>query len=470
MIAVQESKAMFAFLNSDQKPLHEIFSDFNSNFPRSIHFKLCCSLAILLEEKRMLKATQRLIAFAILEQTYALQKPSMNPFISFLLNAACDEGAEKMERTFILQLLGSGGANSNREVLKWSTADYIKGFDPSSHVLLQRDQLNNQYCEQLQSEQYNCFFRSATVKNVIADPDVPGGLDANLPELEFSPDGAKPRIGSGDRDGVVTGLLQNFTLEGLDPQWIRPLPPRLPIQDGEASILLRASIFFNLLWLNVDNNHELLWDHGMCADTSRGAAVRDLMAKALKGPLAPAQQEKCPSDLAIVEILVKRLKTRVVLSNEQVLDELASDPKLVYHCGLTPKKLPDLVEHSPVIAVEVLIKIYNCAEKNDYLNVLVHMDMSLHSMEVVNRLTQSIDLPTEFVHTYITNCISSCQNIKDKYMQNRLVRLVCVFLQSLIRNKIINVQDLFIEVQAFCIEFSRIREAAGLFRLLKTLE
>lgn len=50
-------------------------------------------------------------------------------------------------------------------------------------------------------------------------------------------------------------------------------------------------ILFQLMWLNPDNSHELLWDHGMCADTSRGATVRDLIVKALKGPLMPAQQE-----------------------------------------------------------------------------------------------------------------------------------------------------------------------------------
>ena len=38
-------------------------------------------------------------------------------------------------------------------------------------------------------------------------------------------------------------------------------------------------------------NHELLWDYGMCADTSRAVAVRDLISKALKGPLVPVQQE-----------------------------------------------------------------------------------------------------------------------------------------------------------------------------------
>lgn len=50
-------------------------------------------------------------------------------------------------------------------------------------------------------------------------------------------------------------------------------------------------IVFQLVWLNPGDNHELLWDYGMCVDTSRGTAVRDLITKALKGPLAPAQQE-----------------------------------------------------------------------------------------------------------------------------------------------------------------------------------
>jgi len=49
-----------------------------------------------------------------------------------------------------------------------------------------------------------------------------------------------------------------------------------------------------MIWLIPESQHELLWDYGMCADTSRGAAIRELINRALKGALAPAQQ-KVPS-------------------------------------------------------------------------------------------------------------------------------------------------------------------------------
>ncbi|KAL3031013.1 hypothetical protein AAZX31_02G005000 [Glycine max] len=461
----EESQTLYSLLRAEQRPLHEILSQFNSAIPSSRHFTLSSYLLILLQDNKVLSTTERLIAFALLVEAYSSQKPASNPFISFIVNASCNEGSEKVERAFILQLLGLNSSNSGKEFLKQSASDYVKGFDQSLHEFPPLDQLKQQFSDKVHLELYHCLFKDGSVKNVVPDPDVPPSCDADSVEFDLRP-GTKPKHGAGDKDEALVGLLSNLSLEGLSPHWIRPLPPRLPIIDGE------------LVWLNPDDNHELMWDYGMCVDTSRGAAVRDLIAKALKGALAPAQQE-------------------------QVLVEFANDPKLVYHCGLTPRKLPDLVENNPLIAVDVLTKLINSPEIAEYafflyyiicalvhtlpyryyflyfylliygyryFTVLVNMDMSLHSMEVVNRLTTAVELPSQFIHMYITNCIASCVGIKDKYMQNRLVRLVCVFLQSLIRNNIINVKDLFIEVQAFCIEFSRIREAAALFRLLKSLE
>ena len=117
----------------DHRPFDQIVADFASSFPPPRQFSACICLALILDGK-LLKPAQRLVAYAILQQVYSSQEPSSNPFISLLVNAACDEEAERCERAFILQLLGSASSTSSREVLKQSATDYMKMFDPSQHV------------------------------------------------------------------------------------------------------------------------------------------------------------------------------------------------------------------------------------------------------------------------------------------------------------------------------------------------
>ncbi len=60
--------------------------------------------------------------------------------------------------------------------------------------------------------------------------------------------------------------------------------------------------------------------------------------------------------------------------------------------------------------VQVLLRLLKAkAAAADYLAVMVGMDLSLHSLEVVNRLATSAELPQEFVQDYIAGCIASCE-------------------------------------------------------------
>jgi hypothetical protein len=208
--------------------------------------------------------------------------------------------------------------------------------------------------------------------------------------------------------------------------------------------------------------------------------------------------------------------------NDSSTIKFFSKSQFLQECKLEPQTLPLLVENNHNIAIECLLKIlsppgediddsFGPEQENDFLSALVSMDMSLQSMEVVNFLattpwsiynasttvekvgderksgreskqpsaplidssSQNMDrylLPKEFLHSFISNCISCCENIVEEKLQKRSVRLCCIFFQNLIQRNIVDVEEVQVEVQAFCIEFSRFREAIVLFKLLKDSE
>lgn len=422
MLVTREVVTLIEIL-AEGKSLDSAAASFQRAFVRADHFRVAAALCMMLEDN-LLPAKERATALYMIHDLYKSEAHSANPLLPFLVQLLQPSSAIDLqlhERNLLCLLLSqqAGGKDVGRK-----TPIELEALWPAGGEQQTLPNLNALRAQFAERDAQVPEARRTGLSPLVADPQ-PLEQSASSPSAEGGPQGKAD----------VFGIDKQLGLLRFEPHMLRPPPPLLDSRDDEV------------IWLNphADHSFEVLWDHSMGADNAKGAEVRELMSKAFRGPLVPTQQQ-------------------------QVLAELESDGKLVYHCGLTPKRLPDLVENNPVIAIEVLLKLMSSSQITDYFSVLVNMDISLHSMEVVNRLTTAVDLPTEFVHLYISNCITSCENIKDRYMQNRLVRLVCVFLQSLIRNKIINVQDLFIEVQAFCIEFSHIREAAGLFRLLKTLE
>lgn len=389
--------------------LDAIALSFHKDFNRSEHFKVGMALMTLLQNKDLLEnAPERIAALYLLFEMYRSESFSVNPFAPLFhtLVQDVDNNSKASPEVYFISLITSPTA---RDVFKMSPRSIVAAAEESNTK---------------PDVRHLRFAYNKTSMKVMS------GISSILPDKESNDQDVA------EQKEVIYSLLsgsQAPSLSTFEPMFVRPVPP---LHQGSDE----------LLWLNPNSSeYTYEWEPLVVVSDNTEIEMRKLMAKALKSTLPQQQQNR-------------------------IKEEINKNPKLVYHIGLSPAKLPDLVDNNCMVALEVLLHLSQSNQLTEYFTVLVNMELSLHAMEVFNELLSRVDLPQEYIHHYITNCITACENCKDRLAQHRFVRLVCVFLRSLIRNKVIDVKDLFIEVQAFCIEFSRIREAAGLFRLLKQMD
>lgn len=263
-------------------------------------------------------------------------------FLSFLLSVVdtkepVTSKVQLIERNFVAALLQSG----TKEFGKQQTSSVLQQHELQQPFMCDLSALKMQ-CHDRQKE-LPTTVKSGLMNVLSAPPTIAGSGGGG---------GGAPTV-LGDST-AVRELMEGY-LRGADtplknvlaPQFMTIAPPLLPVDD-------------ELIWMDQTNPawHKPIYDTTV---TNVSAEAKRLIS------------------LVFNEAL--NIQDRQVL-----LAELESDPNMVYHIGLTPKKLPDLVENNPLVAIEILLKLMHSTQITEYLNVLVNMEMSLYSMEVVNRL------------------------------------------------------------------------------------
>lgn len=110
-----------------------------------------------------------------------------------------------------------------------------------------------------------------------------------------------------------------------------------------------------------------------------------------------------------------------------------------------------------------------------YLTALVYLPVSFHTLEVVNQLVAKSCFPRQFLFLFIENAIKCCESESNPkeisrnrtaYAQQRLVRLLCMFLKSLLIKNIILASEVAYMVKPFCIPFLTHQGARELYELV----
>jgi len=78
---------------------------------------------------------------------------------------------------------------------------------------------------------------------------------------------------------------------------------------------------------------------------------------------------------------------------------------------MAPHKLADLIIHNLTIAQELLVCMTHTNEIHKYYDALKDIKISANSLEVFSKISQTVELPHEYIQTYLNKQIDECRSI-----------------------------------------------------------
>ncbi|KAI8330728.1 hypothetical protein BC941DRAFT_440023 [Chlamydoabsidia padenii] len=185
---------------------------------------------------------------------------------------------------------------------------------------------------------------------------------------------------------------------------------------------------------------------------------------------APIQNQSYKLDNKVIKLLSDLLlqattRTLTIPEYDVLIHGLKLHSNTVDLLPLAPKQLLNLIEVNTFWALDVVPMLLKGSTADAYLHFLAQPNITCNSLEVIHHVLtrHQQTLPGEFMHTYISNAIRTCDMVEG-LSQERLVRMVAKFLQSLLEQHILPITDYRIEIKTFCLGFLKIRGVATLFR------
>ena len=127
---------------------------------------------------------------------------------------------------------------------------------------------------------------------------------------------------------------------------------------------------------------------------------------------------------------------------------LESNPNILNDIHFTSDKFMQLIEKNDNFATNIFLKISKSNLFQEYLQAFLNNKFTQNSMKVISTIITSISLPKIFIISYIKHIIENFKEENKIDEKTKLGRYIAYFINKLLDNKYLNVNDIPKEIEA----------------------